>query len=95
MGIRKRIVAGVLCAGLFLAGAPGTMPEPAVPPVPFATAVAEAKTCRPGWTRARIDGQVKCLRAGQFCKRSADRQYRRYGFRCTTRTPWGYRLTRA
>jgi hypothetical protein len=41
-----------------------------------------AKTCSSSYTRARINGAVKCLRAGEFCTHSADRQYRRYGFRC-------------
>jgi hypothetical protein len=31
-----------------------------------------------------INGSVKCLRAGEFCTHSADRQYRHYGFRCVS-----------
>ena len=41
-----------------------------------------AKTSSAGYTRATINGAVKCLHAGEFCTHSADRQYRRYGFRC-------------
>lgn len=41
-----------------------------------------AKTCSRSYTRARINGAIKCLRAGEFCTHSADRQYRHYGFRC-------------
>ena len=54
-----------------------------------------AKTCSRGYTRGVINGAVKCLRRGEFCTRSADRQYRRYGFRCTRYYPsvGRYRLT--
>lgn len=54
-----------------------------------------AKTCSHGYKRGVINGQVKCLRRGEFCTRSADRQYRRYGFRCThyDRRVQRYRLT--
>lgn len=41
-----------------------------------------AKTCSASYTRATINGGIKCLRAGEFCTHSADRQYRHYGFRC-------------
>jgi hypothetical protein len=45
----------------------------------------------------RINGQIKCLRAGEFCTHSADRQYRRYGFRCIRyyANVGRYRLTHA
>jgi hypothetical protein len=60
------------------------------------TAVA-AKTCSAGYTRGTINGEVKCLRAGEFCTHSADRQYRRYGFRCIRyyANVHRYRLTHA
>jgi hypothetical protein len=58
-------------------------PAPAAPihgQVPIHTVA--AKTCSAGYTRGTINGEVKYLRAGEFCTHSADRQYRRYGFRC-------------
>jgi hypothetical protein len=56
-----------------------------------------AAGCSSGWTSARINGQHKCLRVGEFCAHSANRQYRRYGFRCThyDSSVDRYRLTRA
>jgi hypothetical protein len=56
-----------------------------------------AKSCSAGYTRGVIGGQVKCLRAGEFCTHSADRQYRHYGFRCTRyySNVHRYRLTHA
>ena len=54
-----------------------------------------AKTCSHGYVRGVINGSVKCLRRGEFCTHSADRQYRHYGFRCTRYDPsvGRYRLT--
>lgn len=54
-----------------------------------------AKTCSAGYVRGVINGSVKCLRRGEFCTHSADRQYRRYGFRCIRyyRNVQRYRLT--
>jgi Excalibur calcium-binding domain len=57
---------------------------------PAGTSAAEARTCSPGYTHAVLTWGQKCLRAGQFCKVSADRQYHRYRFHCHT----GGRLTR-
>ncbi|MGZ4186181.1 MAG: hypothetical protein ACXVFQ_15925 [Solirubrobacteraceae bacterium] len=56
-----------------------------------------AAKCCSGYVRAVINGQVKCLRAGEFCTHSADRQYRHYGFRCIRyyRNVHRYRLTYA
>jgi hypothetical protein len=53
--------------------------------------VAHAKTCSPGYTHAALSWGHKCLRAGQFCKVRADREYHRYGFHCHT----GGRLSRS
>jgi hypothetical protein len=36
-------------------------------------------------TPATIMGQHKCLGPGEYCKLSAERQYERYGFICSTR----------
>jgi hypothetical protein len=48
-------------------------------------AVVVAKSCSAGYTHAVMpDGSHKCLRAGQFCSRTAaaQRVYRNKGFRC-------------
>jgi hypothetical protein len=54
-----------------------------------------AKSCSAGYTRGVINGEVKCLRAGEFCTHSANKQYHRYGFNCTRyyRNVHEYRLT--
>src|SRR5919198_3486723 len=39
-------------------------------------------TVGPAVVHAVIQGQEKCLHAGEFCRHSLDRVYRRYGFRC-------------
>jgi hypothetical protein len=36
-------------------------------------------------TSATIGGAHKCIARGQFCARSHERDYERYGFRCTKR----------
>ena len=53
---------------------------PAVQP-----AAAAAHICGTGYKHAVIGGGHKCLRRGQYCARSRDRDYRRYGFRCYKR----------
>jgi hypothetical protein len=53
------------------------------PPAHSASPAVAAKSCSAGYTHAVISGQQKCLRAGEFCAHASDRQYRRYGFRCT------------
>jgi hypothetical protein len=61
---------------------------------PAAPASAMAKSCSSGYTHAVIRGAHKCLRRGQFCARSADRQYHRYGYHCHKRDARGnYHLT--
>jgi hypothetical protein len=78
--MKRRLAALAAAASVFAA-------TPAVAPVidgsPVAPATAAAKSCGSGWTHAVVNGAHKCLRRGQFCARSADRQYRRYGFQCT------------
>ena len=66
-------------------GQPCAYPSPRSKPVPF------------GLETGTIDGQRVCLHVGEFCKPKADRQYRRYGFRCIhyDRRVHRYRLTRA
>jgi hypothetical protein len=50
---------------------------------------ASAKTCSSGYTHAVIGGQHKCLRRGQFCARSRDREYHRYSYHCHSRDAQG------
>jgi hypothetical protein len=45
-------------------------------------AATSANHCSSGYTNANLSWGHKCLRAGQYCKISADRQYRRYRFHC-------------
>jgi pimeloyl-ACP methyl ester carboxylesterase len=45
---------------------------------------AARKPCPAGSVAARIDGRRVCLKAGQRCKRTFDRQYHAYGFHCHT-----------
>jgi hypothetical protein len=71
---------------------------PAVAPAETSASVAPttpvAKSCSAGFKHAVINGSQKCLRRGEFCARAADRQYRRYGYRCTKRDARGnYHLT--
>ena len=49
-----------------------------------ARSVASAKPCPKGSVAAKIDGKRACLKPGQTCKRSLDKQYHRYGFHCHT-----------
>ena len=48
------------------------------------------KPCGPGYVHAVLSWGHKCLREGQFCKVSRDREHHRYRFHCHT----GGRLTR-
>ena len=83
--VRRWFVGATVAAGLL-----GSAPLAA----PAAQPTLVLKSCSGGFTTGLIDGATKCLRRGQFCKRSADRQYRRYGFRCTQRDARGnYHLT--
>ena len=88
-----------LVAVLVVASAVGaSTPAPATSARSAASVQAiAAKTCSAGYTRARIDGQIKCLHAGEFCRHADDRQYRHYGYRCIRYYPnvHLYRLTRA
>jgi hypothetical protein len=62
-----------------------------------ATPTTVAKTCSTGYRHAVIGGAEKCLRAGEFCTHSYDRQYQRYGYRCIRfyANVQRYRLTHA
>jgi hypothetical protein len=73
-------------------------PAPAEPGVSNAPIHAiAARSCPAGFTRASIDGRATCLHAREFCRHAADREYRRYGFRCIRyyRNVHRYRLTYA
>ena len=92
--IRSRLKYAAAMAGAAAIGVGGVAPTVAARSHSSAQAVA-ATSCSGRW--GRIDGQRKCLRAGEFCDHSDDREYRRYGFRCTRyyRNVHRYRLTYA
>jgi hypothetical protein len=71
--------AGLLAALALLGAVPAASVEAS--PVAGPQAVA-AKSCPPGFTHAALSWGHKCLRAGQFCKTNANREYHRYGFHC-------------
>jgi hypothetical protein len=80
------------------ATAAAAIAAPAAAPIndgfPGSPADAVARSCSSGFKHAVINGAEKCLRRGQFCAHAADRQYRRYGYRCTSRDIRGnYHLT--
>jgi hypothetical protein len=86
MKIRRSLAAAIAALGI-AAAAP--VVAPAAPP-----AVQPTKTCSGGFVHGVIQGSQKCLRRGEFCARAADRQYRRYGFRCVSHDARGnYHLT--
>jgi hypothetical protein len=69
-------------------------PVASAPAHPNDAHVIAAKSCSSGWKHAIIGGQHKCLRRGQFCARSRDRDYHRYGYHCHKRDSRGnYHLT--
>jgi hypothetical protein len=72
--MRRRI------AALFVVGALAGFGGAAQAPAKAPTAIA-AKSCA-GYTKAKINGETKCLRRGQFCSKSAKKQYPKYGFKC-------------
>jgi hypothetical protein len=78
----RRTLAVLLAVGALL-GAPALAPE--IEPTGSPVAAAEAKTCSSGYKHAVIGGQHKCLRRGQYCARSRDREYHKYGFHCHKR----------
>jgi pimeloyl-ACP methyl ester carboxylesterase len=80
MGAKAVLAAlAVGLAGLIGAGAVA----PAAPSVHEVSAAAQ-KSCPKGSVAARIVAKRVCLKAGQRCKRTLDRQYHRYGFHCHT-----------
>ena len=85
--MRRILVAALAAAALLGAGSAPALSHSAALP-------ASAKPCSAGYTHAVIGGAHKCLRRGQFCARSRDRQYHRYGYHCHKRDVNGsYHLT--
>ena len=88
--MKRRFV--ILVAVVVASFAGGTVgPAQAALLQPLGPAVA-AKSCRSGDRHAIIGGEHKCLHTGQFCSRSYERQYRRYGFTCKPGSDGRYRL---
>lgn len=56
----------------------------AIPSTTSAHTAVAAKVCHRG-VPAHINGESKCLQAGEYCSLSAQRQYARYGYECSTR----------
>ena len=54
-----------------------------------AETISAAHTCKSG-KHAVIGGKHKCLRRGQYCSRSKDSQYHKYGFHCHKRDKNGH-----
>ena len=65
------VLAAGIAAGLAVASSPATASRPS-----------QAQSCPPGYVDAIIDGQEKCLRAGEFCSPADESQYEHYGFTC-------------
>ena len=61
----------------------GTTANGAAPPE-YRASAAGGQRCSAGSVAATIAGKRVCLKAGQKCKRSLDKQYHRYGFHCHT-----------
>jgi hypothetical protein len=82
---------GLLAALALIAAAPSAgSPAADTSPAP----IVAAKSCSSGYKHAVIGGKHKCLRRGQYCARSKDRQYHRYGYHCHKRDRNGrYRLS--
>ena len=87
--MKRRLL--VLCIAFVASVGAGT-----AAPTTTAAPAAAARTCHAGYVHAVIRGAEKYLHAGEFCRHSLDRVYRRYGFRCTHYDPRvdRYRLTR-
>ncbi len=88
----KRRLAAIAVAASIFGAAPAVAPSVAGNPI--APSSAMAKSCGSGYKHAVVGGSHKCLRRGQFCARSRDSTYHRYGFHCHTRDANGsYHLT--
>jgi hypothetical protein len=90
--MRRRIAVLAVAA---LIAAPAAVPQAAPAEGGSRLDAVAASHCTGGRKHAVIDGSVKCIAAGQFCKRSAQRDYRRYGYSCSNRDRNGrYHLRR-
>lgn len=79
--MRRRLAVLVVAAvGAFGVGALAPASAPVAAPD-----VALAKPCSSGYVHAALSWGHKCLRRGQFCTRSGDGEYHRYGFHCHSR----------
>jgi len=67
---------GLLAALALMAAAPAGISTADSP------SITAAKSCSSGYKHAVIGGKHKCLRKGQFCSKSKDKQYHKYGFHC-------------
>ena len=84
--VRLALVAAIAALGIGSASA-----QSAVSSTPFVA----SKTCSARYAHAALSWGHKCLAAGQYCKRSGDREYHTYGFHCHQRDSRGsYHLTR-
>jgi hypothetical protein len=70
--VKKRIAAVVSALGL-------------VGAVPLASSEAARPIAHVSCQYAQIQGHTKCIARGQFCKRSAESDYRRHGYTCSKR----------
>jgi hypothetical protein len=62
--------------------------------VPIAVSPAAANPAHVSCKRAVIGGKHKCIARGQYCSRSHQSDYRRYGYSCSRRDRNGrYHLT--
>jgi hypothetical protein len=86
MKLRSRRILGTLIAA-------GALAVPATQAIPVtATAAPQAHVA---CSYAKIGGQRRCIAAGQFCARSYQRDYKRYGYSCSKRDRNGrYHLVR-
>jgi hypothetical protein len=80
--MRTRIVA-LIATLAFFAAVPAA--QPFAQPAQGSQIAVVAKPCSSGYKHAIIGGEHKCLRRGQYCARSRDREYHRYGYHCHTR----------
>ena len=75
--MRRRSLAATLLAALSLVAA-----TPAAP-------AARPPTAHAACTSATIEGKHKCIARGQYCARRYQRDYRRYGLKCSKRDSRG------
>src|SRR5207248_5999636 len=73
--MRQRLMVVIACLGLA-----GTIPAI---PADGAQAPRSGATAASACVYGTVAGQRKCLRRGEYCSRRYERDYERYGFRCT------------